>query len=121
MKTFKPVTPKEVFTQKLTTMDRKELKVAIRYEYQLTTNEYLALSLSNESLRDGIMVFDIWFPLNHATSLHCTRKIKQGIEEFEIIKISTIEHNGDIYSFTTIEQFIKYIKLLPLVRLILKY
>lgn len=102
-------------------MDSLEIKKALRFEYKLKTGEYLALNLGYVMERDALSIFEIDFRLNLHTDLFCTRKLKDGRNDYEVVKIVTVQNDGNCITSNSIQGFVDYIKDLDIVEKIHTY
>ena len=104
-------------------MKYQQLKSALRYEFKLTAGQYHMLCINNDFKREPYSIFEVDFCLNFSTLMFCKRTIKEGDEFFEIVKIITIQLDGEVRTFTTqeggftnaLEAFVNYIKSLDAV------
>lgn len=111
-------------------MNYQEFKKLLRWEFKLKTGEYLTFHIGEETITKKITeggkqittsIFDIDFPTHFQTYFFCNRTVKVGSPFFVIEKIITINFDGEIFMFTTFDDFINYVKRLDYVELIQPY
>jgi acid phosphatase class B len=89
--------------------DYNELKRQFRYEFRIDRG-YSSLSLDDMHSRRGNYVFDLSFCLGFKTYVFCDRAVDDTrAEVFKIKKITTINFNGTVSEFDTIDRLVQYI------------
>ena len=107
-------------------MNYKELKELLRYEYRMAENDitdrsYHALAIDNYIDHNDTTAFNVYLCLHYNTTLFCTRTLIDRVPDYTVKKIVSVTYTGEVFQFNTVEEFVKYIGEIDIVKQINKY